>query len=236
MSEANTEGTQQTQPAQPAAVDQKVIEQIQKEAVAKATEAAKKMAEEAAVKARQEAKADIINSLTGGDKESRSEKLLNSLVGDPEAVLNTVVEAAKRQALEEFEEKDSKRREQDQLEKARTAELAQASRELLKTRPDIASSEAAKELLNTYYVTLPDNLSEAEKIKEAARKYDLFMEKVDGKSAEERIKAAQSITSSASAQKDAPVKKTLEESAQERVLRAEADWKKKFPNARIPRY
>ena len=230
------ENTQTTAPAPVApTIDPKVIEQIKSEAAAQATEAAKKAAQEAAVNARKEAKAEIINTRPGGGQDDRGDRILNSLVKDPEAVLNTVVEAAVAKATKQFEEKDSARTEREAAEKAKTAELAQASRELLKTRPDIATSEEAKDLLNTYYSAMPDTMSETDKIKEAARKYDLFMEKLDGKSAEDRIKAAQSVSSNASARSEAPVRKTLEESAADRVSRAEEAWRKKFPNARIPR-
>lgn len=218
-----------------ASISLDVIKRIQDEAVAQATAAAKKITDEATETAKREARADIVNSLTGG-AEDRSDKLLKSLVKDPEAVLNTVVEAAKREALAEFNEKDKERQDRENAERAKTRELAAASQELLKTRPDISASESAKELVNTYYSALPDSMSEAEKIKEAARKYDLFMEKIDGKSAEDRIKAAQSISSNASAPKEAPVQKTMDESAKERVSKAEESWRKKFPNARIPRY
>lgn len=194
----------------PPTVPQEVIEKIQKQAVEQAIAEATKVAGESTKQALQDQSKRVLQALGSGevDAEAEAEKVLNNFVKDPVAVLQRVTEIAETRIEKKLQEQKAA----EDKEKAAQVAINQAIVRTYEKRPDIQHNSSAREMLEVYFASTDPEQPAAERIAEAVRKYDLMMEKIDGKTAEERIKAVASLSSTSRANDP-----TKEKSASERI-------------------
>jgi hypothetical protein len=137
------------------------------------------------------AQRDRILRAMGNEPENSVDQaaVLKALLSNPVDVLTSVAERTrditKRELLSDFAERDRAQTEDRQL-----------ATELLKDRPDIVSSSESIEMLNLLFDKTDEKKSRRERMTEAIRKHDLFMEKSGAGSKDERVKRVQKESAS----------------------------------------
>ena len=156
-------------------------------------------------------------------EEGKNEKLLQALLTTPDKLFGEVANLAENRAYERMAAELEKEKEKTAAEATRTRELQTAVNKLFNDRPDIHANEGARQLFDKFYITTNPNLSETERVTQAAQSLDLALEKIDGKKAEERVNAARSVRGSSTVTGDATAPKA---SAEERRVDAVKDYMK----------
>lgn len=217
MGEETKETSTETKPA----LSQDAVAEITRQAVAAATQAiegkTKEVLDNAERRSIETVTQRMIQALGG---EANSEKVqtevLRKWVNDPVSVLSAVQEHTRETVLREVDSRLEAKEEKARQENAKRGEFQAAATELFEKRPDIKGSKEAKELIDAYYLTTSDKLPEKERLESAMKKYDKLVESTSGKSAEDRVKEAASITTGSSkGNTSAPANKSKEEADRE---------------------
>lgn len=213
------EQTQTETPSAPKAaeVDPAVISKIAQEAIRGEVEKVQREAATNTQKALEEQSNKIIRALGAEPVTNKSDELAARLLTDTAGVLGDVATLAKQQALQEFEKIQATKEAAEKTAKEQSVAEGRAINALFKERPDIESSAEAKEILEGHYLRTDASLPPAERLKIATEKYDAFLEKIDGKTSAERVKAVASIGGVGNRAAEPPAKKSQAEITREEI-------------------
>lgn len=127
------------------------------------------------------------------DEEQGVSDLTRSLLLDPEGTLKAYGEAAAQTAIEAVSTKFNE-----------ATAIKVAGQNVLKERPDIATNLQAQTYIEKAYGSTDKDKPIAERMKDAVREYDLFVEGLGLGKAEDRVAAAGSVSSSNASGRSAP--------------------------------
>lgn len=122
---------------------------------------------------------EIAQRITGEEKKEGVDPLAKQLLLNPGETLRAVADIATQQADERYETRLAQ-------ERAEQAELVKVRRE----RPDIVATEEQAKLFTQYYQNTDPNAAPAERVKEAQKEYDNFLESIGMGDAKKRKEAA----------------------------------------------
>lgn len=166
-------------PAAAAAISQEVIDRIQMEAIAKATEVAERATNDRLSAAARTLRGEPVD-------EDYNTMVLKKFVNDPINVLQSIedrVEARANEKLAQFEQKQVQNQREDR-------EVKAAIKTVLGSRPDVITSEEAMTIVDSFYKETASDRPHADRMKDALQKYDLLLERSGAGTAEARAAAA----------------------------------------------
>jgi hypothetical protein len=175
------------EPKQSAATQATIPPEVLAEIQSNILKEAEKIAEAKGQKLLGEQRDRILQAMGGGQQPVDQTAVLKALLSNPVDVLTSVAERTRDITKRELADEMATR-------EAEQAEDRLVARELLKDRPDITGSDESIEVLNLYFERSDPKKSKKERMAEAIRKHDLFMEKSGAGSKDERVKRVQKET------------------------------------------
>ena len=143
----------------------------------------------------------IADSISGKKEQPKVNPLLQGMVNEPDEFFTRLIAIAKEETKKEL-----------MAERAESTKFQKAYVDVLGDRPDIINVQEAQDIILNFYQKTSENESEANRLKEALRQYDVFLERQNAGDAKERINRARGVSLNTSTSSDAkPATKSMAE-------------------------
>lgn len=192
-------------------VDPAIVAKIAQEAVRKEVEAAQKLSAESTKKLLDEQRSNVLRALGAEDPQAARDEFTARFLTDPAEVLGNYAALTKEQAIAEVRKEIAQKEAAAAQEREAVLAEQRAVGELFSERPDLKQSAELRETLEAYYLKTDSSLPAKERLEQATKKLDKFLEKLDGKTSAERVKALASVTANSSVGAEPPARKSQAE-------------------------